>query len=124
MADQKTPQQQRREQPEPYEGSHPVPKLVLTIIAALFVWAVYYIFANYNNMPPELGDNRIAADFAVPTTADGGQLYTAHCVACHQANGAGIPGVFPPLAGPAWGVGGPAGPTGSVLPGIKGAHNT
>jgi mono/diheme cytochrome c family protein len=24
------------------------------------------------------------------------------CIACHQANGAGLPGVFPPLAGSEW----------------------
>lgn len=30
---------------------------------------------------------------------DGGAIYTANCMACHQATGLGIPGVFPPLAG-------------------------
>ena len=29
----------------------------------------------------------------------GATTYTANCVACHQANGAGLPSVFPPLAG-------------------------
>ncbi len=29
----------------------------------------------------------------------GAQVYAANCAACHQANGAGIPGVFPPMAG-------------------------
>jgi len=29
----------------------------------------------------------------------GKKLYKAHCVACHQAKGQGIPGAFPPLAG-------------------------
>lgn len=31
--------------------------------------------------------------------ADGKQLYAALCVACHQASGKGLPGVFPPLDG-------------------------
>jgi nitrite reductase (NO-forming) len=31
--------------------------------------------------------------------AFGRRVYTANCVACHQANGEGIPGGFPPLAG-------------------------
>jgi mono/diheme cytochrome c family protein len=31
-------------------------------------------------------------------TADGEAVY-ANCIACHQANGQGLPGVFPPLAG-------------------------
>lgn len=30
---------------------------------------------------------------------DGAQLYQNNCAACHQANGKGIPGAFPPLAG-------------------------
>ncbi|WP_017523093.1 c-type cytochrome [Pusillimonas noertemannii] len=94
--------QQQREQPEPSEGNRPVPKLVLTIIVGLFIWAVYYLYATYSPMPPSLGDNRVAADFAVPALADGGQLYTANCVACHQASGKGLPGVFPPLSGSEW----------------------
>lgn len=30
---------------------------------------------------------------------DGKALYTANCQACHQANGEGLPGAFPPLKG-------------------------
>jgi len=30
---------------------------------------------------------------------DGAADYTANCMACHQANGKGLPGAFPPLAG-------------------------
>lgn len=34
------------------------------------------------------------------TTANlGASLYRASCATCHQANGEGVPGVFPPLAG-------------------------
>ncbi|WP_397475986.1 c-type cytochrome [Pusillimonas sp.] len=94
--------QQQRELPEPEEGGRPIPLLVLTIIAGLLIWAVYYLYAAYNPMPSFLGDNRVAEDFAVPVMADGGQLYTANCVACHQANGNGLPGVFPPLSGSEW----------------------
>jgi cytochrome c oxidase cbb3-type subunit 2 len=31
--------------------------------------------------------------------AHGQQLYVANCAACHQANGEGLPGAFPPLKG-------------------------
>jgi cytochrome c oxidase cbb3-type subunit II len=31
--------------------------------------------------------------------AKGASLYTANCSACHQANGEGLPGAFPPLKG-------------------------
>jgi cytochrome c oxidase cbb3-type subunit 2 len=30
---------------------------------------------------------------------DGTALYTANCQSCHQANGEGLPGAFPPLKG-------------------------
>ena len=38
---------------------------------------------------------------ASPNIARGGQLYAQKCVACHQANGQGVHGQFPPLWGPA-----------------------
>jgi len=33
------------------------------------------------------------------TTADGALLYASNCQSCHQADGKGLPGAFPPLAG-------------------------
>jgi nitrite reductase (NO-forming) len=51
-------------------------------------------------------DEAPAVDPADPTTItleqriqNGGALYRQHCIACHQANGQGLPGAFPPLAG-------------------------
>lgn len=34
-----------------------------------------------------------------PAEIDGGKLYITHCSTCHQANGQGLPGAFPALAG-------------------------
>lgn len=31
--------------------------------------------------------------------SSGEELYLQHCAACHQPDGKGIPGIFPPLAG-------------------------
>jgi thiosulfate dehydrogenase len=36
---------------------------------------------------------------ASPDVAHGAQVYQAQCSSCHQANGAGIAGAFPPLWG-------------------------
>ncbi|HET6528448.1 MAG TPA: cbb3-type cytochrome c oxidase subunit II [Balneolaceae bacterium] len=36
---------------------------------------------------------------AVEKAVDGALIYANHCSACHQSNGQGIAGVFPPLAG-------------------------
>jgi mono/diheme cytochrome c family protein len=33
------------------------------------------------------------------SAAAGSKVYTTNCSSCHQANGKGQPGVFPPLAG-------------------------
>jgi mono/diheme cytochrome c family protein len=33
------------------------------------------------------------------SASDGATLYLANCSSCHQANGEGVPGAFPPLAG-------------------------
>lgn len=35
---------------------------------------------------------------ATTTAASGASVYTANCSSCHQANGQGTPGAFPPLA--------------------------
>lgn len=36
---------------------------------------------------------------AASSAAAGAKIYTANCASCHQANGKGQPGAFPPLAG-------------------------
>ena len=40
-----------------------------------------------------------ATDSKTGSKSDGKALYTANCVACHQANGEGLKGAFPPLKG-------------------------
>jgi cytochrome c oxidase subunit 2 len=52
--------------------------------------------------------------------AKGEQVYKTNCVACHQANGQGIPGVFPALAGSAIATGDIAGHMNIVLHGKPG----
>jgi len=50
---------------------------------------------------PDAAPEVAAAPTADPTydRALGSQVYVANCAACHQVTGAGLPGVFPPLAG-------------------------
>jgi mono/diheme cytochrome c family protein len=40
-----------------------------------------------------------SAALAPAAAARGAALYSVNCAACHQNNGQGLPGVFPPLAG-------------------------
>lgn len=43
-----------------------------------------------------------ASTASAASTADGEALFGSNCVACHQATGAGIPNLFPPLDGSEW----------------------
>ncbi|MGV2907042.1 c-type cytochrome, partial [Achromobacter sp. AGC25] len=52
--------------------------------------------------------------------ARGEKVFAANCVACHQANGKGIPGSFPPLDGDKVVLGPKAGQINTVLKGKPG----
>jgi mono/diheme cytochrome c family protein len=103
--------QQQRENPEPKEGSNPMPWFVIVLTALLMAFGVLYIARSAIVNAPALGDGRSTAELqgalpaAAGTTVDGTAAYASRCAACHQASGAGLPGVFPPLAGPEWVVG-------------------
>ncbi|MDH5674213.1 MAG: cytochrome c [Myxococcales bacterium] len=57
-----------------------------------------------------------AAEAVVPA----GGAYATVCQACHQENGEGMPGAFPPLAGSEWITGDPETPIRIVLLGLSG----
>lgn len=102
-----THRQQQREHAEPSERDQPVPWLVVVIALALVLFGVGYILLSEPFGRPDLGDRRTLADLSGPVVTpgqavDGKQIFTAQCVACHQANGKGLPGVFPPLDGSEW----------------------
>ena len=100
-------QAQQREQAEPSERSQPIPKLFLIFALAHVLWGAGYIVLSGPYGTATLGDRRTLADLSGPApgaggVADGKKLFTANCVACHQATGKGLPGVFPPLDGSEW----------------------
>jgi mono/diheme cytochrome c family protein len=114
-----------RENPDPHERNRPVPRLVLLVVSALVIWSVGYIVLTQRNDAPELGDQRTLSTLEAKPAgagggADGAQVYTANCVACHQANGGGLPGVFPPLAGSEWVLAGDKIPVNILLHGVTG----
>lgn len=99
---------QAREQAEPTERSQPIPLLVAAITLAMVLAGVAYILLSESFGRVDLGDRRTLADLRATApgagggTANGKQLFAANCVACHQATGKGLPGVFPPLDGSEW----------------------
>ena len=101
---------QRREHADPTERSQPIPLVAALVTAAALLFGVGYIVFADAPGSPALGDRRTLADLrAAPAgpagataTADGKQLFSAQCVACHQAGGKGLAGVFPPLDGSEW----------------------
>ncbi|HTZ22305.1 MAG TPA: cytochrome c [Opitutaceae bacterium] len=48
------------------------------------------------------GGSTASAPKALDPVALGKRQFQAACITCHQANGLGIPGAFPPLAGSEW----------------------
>ncbi|MEO7127606.1 MAG: cytochrome c [Rhodoferax sp.] len=118
--------QQERENPEPVEGANPTPWFIILLVSALFVFGVVYIARTALDTPASWGDGRSAAELqgapplAAGAAVDGAAVFASHCAACHQATGAGLPGVFPPLAGSDWVAGKEATLIAIVLHGING----
>lgn len=99
---------QGREEEEPSERDRPIPLIVAAITLAVVIFGVAYILLSEPFGRADLGDRRTVADLRAPAAGaagaavDGKQVFTANCVACHQATGKGLPGVFPPLDGSEW----------------------
>ena len=116
---------QLRETADPTERSQPIPLLVAGITLAMVLAGAGYILLSEPFGVPGLGDRRTEADLRpAPAGAggavDGKQVFAANCVACHQAAGTGVPGVFPPLAGSEWVNGEPRVLANILLHGVEG----
>jgi mono/diheme cytochrome c family protein len=91
---------QLREKEEPEELGNPAPWPLLAFAVAMVLWGVGYYFAN-TGYPLVGGDRRTPVELRTEGV-DGAQVYAANCIACHQGDGQGVAGVFPPLAGSRW----------------------
>lgn len=108
-----------REKPEPSAETTPMPLWLAGICAGAMVWAGTYfgVFHGglsasvYNEFesspavlfpqPPKAGGGALAAE-APQSLAQIGKAVYSQCVTCHQGNGLGVPGQFPPLAKSEW----------------------
>ncbi len=116
---------QRREHPDPHERKNPVPTALMIAAALLFAVCIAYIAGADIDTPAAWGDGRHAADLggvsaAVTGAVDGAAVFASRCAACHQAQGQGLPGVFPPLAGSEWVMGKDSTTAAIVLFGVTG----
>ena len=119
--------QELRENADPEEAIRPMPWLAAVVAIGMVIFGIVYLLMNPAIERTDLGDMRTVADLrptaqaAAPGTAvDGGAIFAANCAACHQANGQGLPGVFPPLAGSEWVVGDPKVLANILLHGVSG----
>lgn len=95
--------------PEKAHGYSKTPLVLLGVMCiAVFFGSIYV--AHYSIRFDPLVVNEYAnrakpgAPKAVVVTAAmrGKRVYTQVCLACHQQNGLGLPGVYPPLVGSEW----------------------
>jgi mono/diheme cytochrome c family protein len=100
-----------REQPEPTEGSSPLPLMLLGLMSACIFFSAIYLGRYSGGFDPMVYDERILPGMlegaaAAPVVQDpkvlGRRIYLVNCAACHQATGLGLPGAYPTLAGSEW----------------------
>ena len=117
----------RRENSDPDERIRPLPWFFIMFLGAIGMWGAFYIAITPSGEDSAYGDQRTVALLRPPVAAagaapaiDGKQLFGAKCAACHQASGLGVTGVFPPLAGAEWVVGGEKVLISILLHGVQG----
>ena len=90
----------------PRTDNRPIPRWLFAVIGVGIFWSGAYLFsysggfaADIFDYKPKYGAQATAAAGPPDPKVLGKKLFSANCVTCHQANGQGQPGQFPPLAG-------------------------
>jgi len=115
-----------REMDEPRDGHEPTPLWLTFVMMALLGWGGWYLGTYSGGFDPAVYDERSGAGAAAtvaPQPVDPmvlGRRVFANCQACHQADGAGVAGSYPPLVGSPWVGGDPAVLAAMVLHGLQG----
>lgn len=94
-----------REQGEPEEGFEPTPTWVWGI-SVLLLFAMGFYLGKYSGtfgtIAHEVEQPQTIAGGEVKPEVKGDMVYAGVCQACHQADGKGVEGKYPPLAGSEW----------------------
>ena len=115
-----------REEQLPEEGNERGPWWMYAIIIATLAFGFFYMgryLGEISDQPHVLFTTPAPTDVApeeVDLMAQGRRVYTRLCQSCHQQDGAGVPGAFPPLGGSDWVAGDPERPVYIVLHGFRG----
>ena len=102
-----------REKEEPQEGFSPVPIFLMFIFAALCFWGGVYLVEHsggyrWDAYSPDFNPSAGAPKPIEITLFDrGAKVYRNQCAQCHQADGNGVLGVYPPLVASNWVTGHP-----------------
>jgi mono/diheme cytochrome c family protein len=96
-----------REPLEPGEGAERGPWWFWASAVAALVFGGFYMGRYLGpvageaavHLQPVVEGHAAGAPAEAEEHANGAAVFSARCAACHQANGKGVPGVFPPLAG-------------------------
>lgn len=94
--------------PDKPDGNPGFPLLLLGIMCtAIFAGSIYLAHYSSRFDPLIYNENQQPSktkEGAVQLTAAqrGKRVFTTNCAVCHQANGQGMPNVYPPLAGSEW----------------------
>ena len=88
------------------------------VTIGIFVFLMIHVFTGAPIAP---GARRVPEPILAPVVeTDPQRLYDTTCAVCHQADGQGQPGTFPPLAGSSWVTEDAETPIRAVLLGISG----
>ena len=100
------------QKPEKADGYSATPLVLLGIMcSAIFLGSIYMVHNSIRFDPLVVSEHAKrekpgAAGPAALTRAQlGKRVFTSTCATCHQVNGQGVPGQFPPLAGSEWAMG-------------------
>lgn len=117
----------QREKARPRDGFQPVPMFLIFTFFTLLMWGGWYIGEYDGGWRPDVltpeGELTLATGVVEKEDVDpmvlGKRQYT-QCQACHQSNGQGVTGAFPPLDGSERVLGHPAAFTRILLHGLAG----
>ena len=119
-----------REKESPRRGFSPIPIFLVFLISGLIVFGGIYMVHRSDDFD-QLGFDETRRRFGWEDTGGtavaaltpvqmGERVFNQNCVACHQKEGQGIPGAFPPLDGTRWVSGREERLVGIVLNGLMG----